>query len=435
MRNNNITLVNLRIFGSKIIKYSGLYTPLGSLYIAGYLEERGYCISFLDYNPKEFNQEQIIADIKEILNNSAHLIMFSVIFTDLPILLPIVNSYKKNNNSKKIILGGPGVTAIGSKIIQRFPCIDAVIEGEGEVNVLNTINSCLGNTANNNFIYKTKEQERLDFNRLPIPAYHLLSNDKYKIACISSTRGCCFSCSFCSIPTIWGRQIKCRDIVSFVDEIELLHSDYGIDHFSITDDVFIISKDRVYEFCNELTKRKLDIKWDCFGKIELFDPYLIAIMNMCGLDYIYYGVESGSDKVLRKIGKTFNIQSAIKVVEATTKICSCTASFIWGFPFENKKEFKLTVDLMNYFSSLENIKIQNSSVCILPGTAMYKNYHSHMSFDESYIPNVTGYTKEDVFAYKDFITQNCSITTGFQYVNNSGLEYKVDCMRAEGYLN
>lgn len=435
MNRDAISLLNIRIAGKPLIDAgSQPFTPLGALYVSSALRDANFEIEFFDYLPHLRSVEVYEDDLLKFLEDKGDTLAISTIFVDLPFLLPAIERLKGEDPAKIIVLGGPGVAGIGEEIIRAFPSVDAVIEGEGEKASVEVMRQLLGLEKihrtpgalihKGDTVLKGQCRPRLnDLDDLPGPSYDLMPLNVYEKACISSSRGCRYSCSFCSIPTTWGNKISLRSMGKMVEEIELLVNHYGITHFSLVDDVFTLSKPRVIDFCREITGRKLEITWDCFGRIELFDPMTLALMVEHGLTNIYYGIESGSDKVLEVLNKGFDTQQAINVVNATKILCPVTASFIWGYPFESMDEFKKTLSLIEYLIN-NDVEIQQSALCPLPGTPLHHAYQKDLVFSIHKIPNATGLSGDELLDEIDLVNSHPDIFSGFYQLNHPYLNDK-----------
>lgn len=431
MDKGTVSVLNIRIAGKPLV-CSGMipFTPLGALSVATVLEEAGFQVNFYDYLPYARSVSSYEEDLLQFLSDKGSILAISTIFVDLPFLFPAIERLA-NDPERIVILGGPGVTAIGSELMKVFPYIDAVVEGEGEITVTEVIEHLLGIEKKQSIsgaVIRNGNQvivgsKRTRFNNLsgfPNPSYHLIPSFIYKKGSVASSRGCGYSCSFCSIPVVWGNKVVFKNIELLIDEMELLVSRYGITHFSIVDDVFTISDSRVKQFCQGIANRGLAITWDCFGRIELFNEYLIALMVENGLTNIYYGAESGADRVLKKINKQFTTDQALKVISATRSLCPVTASFIWGLPFESLEDFKKTLSFMEYLSK-NDVEIQQSAICPLQGTPIFNTYHQDLVFSLDMLPNAIGLSVSEVRAKAELITRHPEIFSGFYQVKHHSL--------------
>ena len=94
-----------------------------------------------------------------------------------------------------------------------------------------------------------------------------------------------------------------RSAKNVVDEMEYLHKTYGAKNFTFYDDAFTVDQTRVEEICKEIHERKLKIKWDCGTRVDMVTKDLLQKMKDAGCIAVWFGVEAGSQQVIRCNGK------------------------------------------------------------------------------------------------------------------------------------
>jgi len=191
---------------------------------------------------------------------------------------------------------------------------------------------------------------------------------------IITSRGCPFQCIFCSIHTVWGRQWRARSAKNVVDELEHLYKKYGIKEFRFFDDNVSWNKKRIIEMCDEIIKRKLDIKWDTPNGVAIstLDEEVLRKMKSSGYYKIVMGIESGSEKTLKYMRKPVVLKHARKVIKICNKLGIWTwSTFVIGFPDETQKEIRKTID----FAKSSGLNFATFYIAQpYPGTEMYDIY-------------------------------------------------------------
>lgn len=187
---------------------------------------------------------------------------------------------------------------------------------------------------------------------LPNPRYSDINLHLYDGITIITSRGCSYKCSFCDVAPMWQHKVIFRSLDSVMDEIRILRNQYGQKIMRIVDDTFVINRSRVIEFCHRIMNEHLSVKWITSGRINLMDDELIDLMSRAGLERIFFGIESGSDRILKTINKGFNRSDVKRVIAKASKFFNISASFIWGFPDETLNDFLCTVDLLTYCASM-----------------------------------------------------------------------------------
>ncbi|MHA2040212.1 MAG: B12-binding domain-containing radical SAM protein, partial [Promethearchaeota archaeon] len=185
-------------------------------------------------------------------------------------------------------------------------------------------------------------------------------------------RGCPFKCIYCGSHNVFGRQTRRRSVKSVVSEMEYLYKEYNVKGIYFCDDSFTLSPKWVKEFCNELSKKNLDIKWACHSRVDQTDKDLIRIMKYSGLVQLDFGVESGSEKILKVLGKG-GAGDRIEQIKNSFKLSReldvrTLATFIIGNPEETKE------DITKSFNLAKEIEADYTAFYFLtpyPGTDIY----------------------------------------------------------------
>ena len=360
--------------------------PLGPLYIAAALENVGWEVDFRDYQifdgANAFEPEQLLRCIE----GHHQILMISCLVDMLPVVIAAAGMIKAERPDTYILLGGPGPTAGAAQFLQIFPELDAIVMGEGEETIQEWA-TAYGSGAcdpiqgmvfrNGNEIVEGGPRSRIrDLQRAPRPAYHLLDWAHYSAGRIITTRGCPYHCSFCDVAPLWGRKAVYRDVTSAVEEMVLLRDRYKTVGVSIADDTFVLNRERVKEFCHVLIDRQADIEWGCFGRINLMSEELISLMAEAGCRAIFYGIDSGSPRVLDRTLKELSVDSILPTLETSAKYFDrIEASFIWGYPFETYEDFLFTLNLAAEASKLAPaVNIQLHMLSPLPSSPIYEEF-------------------------------------------------------------
>jgi magnesium-protoporphyrin IX monomethyl ester (oxidative) cyclase len=191
---------------------------------------------------------------------------------------------------------------------------------------------------------------------------------------IISSRGCPFNCIFCSIQTVWGRKWRARSAKNVVEEMELLYNKYGVREFRFFDDNISWDKKRMIEICDEIIKRKMDIRWDTPNGIAIstLDEQVLKKMKQAGYYKAIFGIESGCVDTLRKIRKPVSLDFSKRIIDRCNELGIWTwSTFVIGFPFEDENSIKQTMEYAKK-SGLDFITVYIAQP--YTGTEMYKMY-------------------------------------------------------------
>ncbi len=331
---------------------------------------------------------------------------------------------KKINPSCKVILGGAHASSLYKQILENFP-IDAVIVGEGEL----TISELAKAWENKKSIKKIKgiaikEKNRVIFNgcrepitdldSLPFPEHELCKKTikENKTITMITSRGCPFSCIFCSTSQFWGRRWRARSAKNVVDEIEYVKKKFPyITRIFFEDDEFTVDNQRVIDICNEIIKRKIKINWQCSSRVDTVNEEMLRKMKESGCNNISYGIESGSRKILNVIEKRITPEQIERAIKLTEKVGLHYDQFLMvGNPGENWQTVKETADFIKKFKKMNVDSV--GKLQIYPNTRVYEISKREGIIDDSYwltkklVPFYTFENSEDTLIkmayYKNF---------------------------------
>ena len=363
----DITLLNLNLL---FVRYADgrtereKHVPLGPLYLAAALERAGFGVDFRDYqlcaSRDPFRPEAINA----FLEGSAPILGASCMANLLPFALLALRDFKARHPEKTVVLGGVGSKCVEREILARCPWVDVIARSEGEISgplLIRAIKERLPLEAvpgisfmrGGRYVETPRAPRVADLDALPPPAYHHIHLRDYEGYGMITSRGCPYPCTFCSVAPVWDRETYSRSAASVIGEMKQLHEEHGVGLFLFQDEFFVSGKRRVMEFCRELARSGLKVKWKAFGRVNLTDEETMRAMAETGCCEIRYGIESGSDAILERTRKGFRAQDAVAVVSKAVEIFDRTDCFyIWGFPFETMADFNQTVFQMVAFRAL-----------------------------------------------------------------------------------
>lgn len=381
----DITLVNLNML---LIRYGEeaereLHVPLGCLYLTRALEDAGISVDFRDYQTCEADYPFDINVFLQFLDDPAPIVGLSCMANLLPFTILAAQALKARYPDRTIILGGVGPTAVEEKILTRFPWIDIIARGEGELTGPELLKTLAGkgdlsavagiSYGENGTVRHTPNRVRLsDIDAIPLPAYHRIDLNRYAGYGMMTSRGCPYLCTFCSVAPVWNHQSFSRSPQSILSEMQHLHNEAGVDLFLFQDEFFVSGKKQVMDFCRELVKSGLDIRWKAFGRVNLTDKEMMQAMADCGCVDLRFGIESGSDTILSRIRKGFTAAESVDVISQAVEIFARTDAFyIWGFPFETMEDFNQTLFQMISFRMM-GARILPSLLSFLPQTRVYR---------------------------------------------------------------
>jgi anaerobic magnesium-protoporphyrin IX monomethyl ester cyclase len=211
---------------------------------------------------------------------------------------------------------------------------------------------------------------------LPFPARDLLPNAAYirhgrrryghAVTTVMSSRGCPFACEFCS-NVVFGASCRERSPASVIDEVEEALA-LGYDRIAFADDVFTLRRARVVAVCDEIERRGLRFAWECLARVDGVDRATAARMRHAGCRTVFFGIESGSDEVLRLMRKGITAAQAREAVWAAHDAgLEVGAFFILCYPGETDGT---VLETLRFARSLPRDYLGLSMPYPLPGTRL-----------------------------------------------------------------
>lgn len=329
--------------------------PMDLAYMAAMVEKAGQKAIIKDY-PAE---GKMMIDFKKDFGKiKPDVLVLSVTTPTLDSDLKICPVAKKISKKTMIIAKGAHFYEFDKEVLSSFSDLDVVIRGEAELPLYEIAkDKKLQEVKGISFrkgkrIVRTEERPFLaDLDKLPLPARHLLNNNLYLFpdtnlpyALVLSGRGCPGNCIFCLVGKVSGKKLRTRSVESILKEIENCIEDYNLKTFFFRADTFTWKKDWVMKFCQQLIRRKLEIRWGTNSRVDTIDEEMARLMKKAGCDIIGLGIESGSQEILEKMKKGITLKQAEKAVRLCDKYGIKTLLFfILGLPWESKKTIKETI--------------------------------------------------------------------------------------------
>jgi radical SAM superfamily enzyme YgiQ (UPF0313 family) len=339
------------------------------------------------------------------------------------------------------VFGGCGVQAAVKEILERFPFIDFIFQGEAEYTFPDFLRRRADPAAwwqipglafrnNGSIVLNPPPPHFKDLDALPHPAYDLVDFAAYRsYVGVLTSRGCPFSCSYCEAGAL-KRYWAAHSVARIFDEIRLLQSLRPVSRLGLVDDTFTVRKDRAAEFCREYLKGGWNFLWGALARVDGIDFPLMKLMFEAGCRNIYFGVESGSDKTLRTIRKGVTRAQASEIIpRAQEYIPQVYASFMWGFPFEELSDLEETLLLAAYLRTF-GVEVQLHLWSPMPRSSLFKQYENQLVYDPGVQSNiVTG----DVAGFQSLIKSSPTIFAPFYHVPHAAFEQKKQMIAAMGF--
>ena len=392
--------------------------PLGLAYVAGALEKAGFSVSMLD----NYLEKKPLEEVKQIVKRlSPTIVGITCSSNTYKPCIETAKAIKEVLPSCVVVAGGWHATCMPETILQHNE-IDYAILGEGERGMVALANylreggdkSAVSSVPSlvyrqDGQIKKNPQSFIADLDEIPFPARHLLPMDLYdqKLEYIEATpahtmavvRGCTHDCNWCNSKGIWGPKCRAFSPLRIVDEMSFMAEKYGSKGIYFVGDNFTFNKKKTMELCRLIKERKLNMEWACETGVDMVSKELLAEMKSAGCRTIFFGVESGSPKILEKINRGVTIQQITEAFKLCKEVgLKTVASFIFGIPGETIKDMETTFKFAQKLDPdwhLFNIFIP------YPGCRIYDEILQTGQYD--HIEDFLAYVKTDEFDYQTLL--------------------------------
>jgi radical SAM superfamily enzyme YgiQ (UPF0313 family) len=219
---------------------------------------------------------------------------------------------------------------------------------------------------------------------LPFPAYHLYDIPRYMRTMVNpgvtliTSRGCPYACTFCDAE-MTPRQYRAMSPERTVDLIEMIITRYDPPQLMFFDDLFTIQRKRVIAICKEIVRRGLHFEFACESRLDTMDYEMLRWLRKAGCVKIYYGLESGSPKMLVTMKKGITVEKLERAARLNREVGMWFKYFlIYGFPEETQEDHAHTEDVVR--------RTRPDSICVsllqpIPGTEVYEQLKPYLIRD------------------------------------------------------
>ena len=296
-----------------------------------------------------------------------------------------VAAVKAANPDLPIIVGGHHPTFCPEETA-RLDGVDFVVRGEGEAPLLalaralvrgeGAVHDAPGVTFldSSQQLVSTPAPALLpDLDALPEPARELVLDcdySRFRTHYATSARGCPYSCTFCSDRELWRAKVRRRSVDSFVDELARLGQQHHPAFVDLVDGTFTYNRKFTEAFCRRMIDQRVNILWRCTARYDTVDQDLLPLLKRAGCAALYFGLESGSQRVLDRADKGLSIEQIRRksLLVREHGMVAITAVLL-GMPGETAEDLQDTLDLMRAVHA--DIFDVNTYVP-LPGSPLYE---------------------------------------------------------------
>jgi len=373
--------------------------------------------------------------------------------SELQILTTLLLAEKiKKTYDIPIVIGGPYVTSFAHLFFEKYDFIDYAIAGEGEVPLLELTRYIKGKAVKKNVpslwykdnaqivfngraFYNIEDQSPPDFEGFSLGLYagYMQNRTKNIVIPYSTARGCSGRCAFCTYPQDDGPW-QSKSAKKIVNDIIFLKKKHKSNFFDFRDSNFNASYKHVNELCDELINKEVDIQWNALVKGSNLDKNLLVKMKESGCHKLAWGIESGSNRLLRLMKKDIDIKECTKLLEIAKKAGISNLVYLMvGYPYESSEDFEQTSLLLkNNAEFIDDLVI--SVFRVNYGSFVYNNQEalkidiketkaSPFSYGYMYKYKETEECGQRHVMRKNMKSRNKVIGYGFRYIKHKDVRF------------
>ena len=315
---------------------------LGALYVASAVRRSGVSVQVCDLAgmPEEYWHIPV-GDVYGLTG----------VTPQFPYMKKIIEKLKAREPHKRVVVGGVHASVLPEHVLEQTQA-DVCVVGEGEEIAPRVIGGSFKGIVRANSVEDLDDlhfpdRESIDYYDYLVPQTYkyLAGGENIKEASIITSRGCPYSCHFCASEKLWGRRVRYRSAESVYRELVYLRKEYGISLCNFVDDTFILNKKRIKEICRMLltSPLTLDVYWFCLTRVDCVDLELFKMMKAAGCLSVTFGFESGSNRVLKAIGKNTTVEQAYEAIDVVKAAgMKIRGQLMVGLPTESAHDVEMT---------------------------------------------------------------------------------------------
>lgn len=338
--------------------------PLALIHLAAPLVERGYEVTIVD--------SAISPDpVRDVLAAAEGAVCLGVSMVTGPMIteaVAVARAVRARRPEVPIVFGGWHPSILPEQTLEP-PYVDAVVRAQGEITFLEVVERYAAGERDLDGIagvlFKRGREVRrgpdrgyTDINALPPRPFHLVDFEAYARKCggvrwllYCTSHGCPWDCSYCSNASVYGRNWKPLAAPAAVAEMAALARRYRLQVVDVIDDNYLVRRDRALEIAERLVAERLGVGYYVQTRTDQVDRLSedeLALLARSGLKRIFFGLESGSPRVMRSVNKRLDLETAYRTAERCRRHgIRPSFNLIFGLPAEEEDDLRETLAVVD----------------------------------------------------------------------------------------
>jgi len=347
------------------------------------LENENYNVKIYDGNAEDFELMEYLSQNDSF---TPDIIGFSIITPNYPVAKINIQQLKNKYKNIKIIAGGVHSTLFPEILLNDG--VDVVVKGEGEQVIVDLVQCLMTNNNleniegivfidnNSKVIIKESHRKKINLKDVPIVNRNLFNLEKYTHHSMIASRGCPYKCNFCCnySGTILQKGTSVKKYSDIIYEMKYLEDKFNAKDIFFADDIFLIKKSDILDFCKEYNEADLNVEWVGQMRADTIDEEIAEAISNAGCKRIYFGVESGSENILKTSRKKLTKQQLLNGTGyAKNAGIRVKTGWIYGLPGSIEEQYE-SIDFM---LEMRPHEISIHQLIPFPGTPYYENPEEH----------------------------------------------------------
>lgn len=417
-------------YGDLRFVFSAIEPPIWAALIAGFVRDKGFSVEIIDTEAQVFTDDQLIDAIggREPVLVAVGAVGSNPSASSTPKMVSacrIVNLVRRHLPQVRQALYGIHPSALVERSFAEQD-VDFIFKGECFYTVVELLEQLKSNVASDKYDIEglccvkdgvivsngwgrlVKNVDELPFaawDMLPMEAYrahnwhcfaHLDQRQPYGV--LYTSFGCPFNCTFCNIKANYDGKpgVRFRSAERIVDEIGLLVEDYGVRNIKFADEIFGLRESHIAQVCDLLIERGIDVNIWAYTRIDTTNERLLQKMKAAGINWLAFGIESGSKKVRDGVVKgRFDRDAIIRAIDMTHDAgIYIVANFILGLPDDDAETMQETLDMAkelnceytNFYTAMAYPGSQLYEDVVQQGVEMPDNWLSYSQLGRDTLP-------------------------------------------------